>query len=78
MWPHWFVQLNNEISEIISTIKQMINRPVRIILHCLWLIITLQEKTWIENAKKLAEQDRLNNDDVGPNELIQGTAKAVS
>jgi hypothetical protein len=78
MWPHWFVQLNNEISEIILTIKQMINRPVRIILHCLWLIITLQEKTWIENAKKLAEQDRLNNDDVGPNELIQGTAKAVS
>ncbi|CAF3960742.1 unnamed protein product [Rotaria sp. Silwood2] len=46
------------------------------ILHCLWLIITLQEKTWIQNAKKLAEEDRLNNDDIGPNEQIQGTALA--
>ncbi|CAF0992276.1 unnamed protein product [Adineta steineri] len=76
MWWHWFVRLKNEIDEIVLTMKQMIARPVRMILHCFWLMITLQEKTWIENAKQLAEQDRLNNDDVGPNEMIQGTALA--
>ncbi|CAF1345917.1 unnamed protein product [Rotaria sordida] len=76
MWWHWFVRLKNEIIEIILTIKQMICRPVMMILHCLWLVITCQEKTWIQNAKQLAEQDRLKNDDIGPNEQIQGTALA--
>ncbi|CAF3732982.1 unnamed protein product [Rotaria sp. Silwood1] len=76
MWPHWFVRLKDEISEIFLTMKQMIYRPVMMILHCLWLTITLQEKTWIQNAKQLAEQDRLKNDDIGPNEQIQGTALA--
>ncbi|CAF3805817.1 unnamed protein product [Rotaria magnacalcarata] len=46
------------------------------VLHSLWIVITLQEKSWIENKKQLAEIDRNNSssNDEMPNEIIQGTA----
>ncbi len=78
MSSHWFVRLKDEIIEIILTIKQMICNPLMMILQCLWLIITGQEKSFIQSCKKLAEQDLVNNGDVMPNEHVQGMAIAVS
>ncbi|CAF1039295.1 unnamed protein product [Rotaria sordida] len=64
----------NEFNEIISTAKRMVYNPVRMILNCLWIVITFQENNWIEERKKLAEQDLNKTNDEMPNELIQGTA----
>jgi hypothetical protein len=74
MWNERFVRLKNEFIEIILTIKRMITNPLMMILHCLWIVITFQEKNYINNAKKLAEQDRKNIDYQIPNEFIQGVA----
>ncbi|CAF1551739.1 unnamed protein product, partial [Rotaria sordida] len=68
------VNLINEFNEIISTAKRMVYNPVRMILNCLWIVITFQENNWIEERKKLAEQDLNKTNDEMPNELIQGTA----
>ncbi|UJR19972.1 hypothetical protein I4U23_023104 [Adineta vaga] len=74
MWDERFVRLKNEIIEIFLTMKRMILNPVMMILHCLWIVITFQEKEWIKNAKNLAEQDRNNDEHRMPNEFIQGAA----
>ncbi|CAF0841023.1 unnamed protein product [Adineta steineri] len=46
-------------------------------LRSLWIVITFQEKQYIEKAKKAAEQDRKNSDHQMPNEFIQGAALNV-
>ena len=75
MWDEKFVRLKTEFIEIILTIKQMLTNPLMMILHCLWLVITFQEEKFINNAKKIADEDRKTNQ--MPNEFIQGTALAV-
>src|ERR1700733_12458448 len=77
MWGDYFVRLKNELIEITLTIKRMIEHPLMMMLKCLWLVITFQEEDFINNAKKLAEKDRNNIDNVMPNEIIQGLALAV-
>jgi hypothetical protein len=74
MTEFWFVRLKNEIIEIVLTIKEMICNPLMMILRCLWIVITFQEQNWIENVKQLAEKDRINQDNIMPNEFIQGVA----
>jgi hypothetical protein len=74
MWDDYFVRLKNEFIEIILTIKRMIFNLLMMILHCLWIVITFQEKNYINNAKKLAEKDRNNQI---PNDFIQGLALTV-
>ncbi|CAF2943368.1 unnamed protein product [Rotaria sp. Silwood2] len=69
-----FVKLKNEFIEIVLTTKRMICNPIMMILNCLWIVITFQENNWIQQQKKLAEQDLNNRNDEMPNEFIQGTA----
>jgi len=77
MWDERFVRIKTEIIDILLTIKQMICRPLMMVLHCFWIVITFQEENWIKKAKLLAEQDRNNNDQRMPNEFIQGAALTV-
>ncbi|CAF1678298.1 unnamed protein product [Adineta ricciae] len=74
MWSGRFVRLKNEFIEIILTIQRIIMNPLMMTLHYLWIVITFQEKNSIKNAKKLAEQDKNNNEHRMPNEFIQGAA----
>ena len=62
------------LMEILLTIRQMISHPLMMVLHCLWLVVTFQEKSWIEKAQQLAEEDRRKP---MPNEHIQGVALTV-
>jgi hypothetical protein len=78
MWGDYFVRFKDELTEIWLTIKQMIRKPLMMMLHCLWIVITFQEKDYIEKAKKAGEQDRKNIDHQMPNEFIQGGAIGVS
>ncbi len=55
------IVLKNEFIEIILTIKRMISNPLRMILHCLWIVISFQEEDYIHKAKQLAEEDKQNN-----------------
>jgi hypothetical protein len=55
----------------------MICRSLMMVLRCLWIVITFQEKDYIEKAKKAGEQDRKNIDHQMPNEFIQGGALTV-
>ena len=68
------MRLKNEIIEIVLTIKQMICNPLMMILQYLWIVITFHEGNWIENAKQLAEKDRIYDENTMPNEFIQGVA----
>jgi hypothetical protein len=77
MWGDYFIRLKNEFVEIILTIKQMIFNSIMMILYCLWIVITFQEENYINKAKKLAEKDRNNIDNVMPNDFIQGAALTV-
>jgi hypothetical protein len=77
MWVDYFVRLKNEFIEIILTIKGMIFNPVLMISYFLWIIITFQEENYINNAIKLAEEDRNKIDYQMPNEFIQGIALTV-
>jgi hypothetical protein len=71
------VKLKNELIEIILTMKQMLYDPILMILNCLWIVITFQEKSWIKNVKTLAEEDRLNMNHQMPNPFIQGVGLTV-
>lgn len=78
MWNYeYFVRLKDEFIEIMLTIKRMILNPVMMILNFLWIIITFQEQNWVNNIKKLAEDERKNIDYQMPNEDIQGVALTV-
>jgi hypothetical protein len=77
MWGDYFVRLKNEFIEIILTIKGMILNPVSMISYFLWIIITFQEENYINNAIKLAKEDRNKIDYQMPNEFIQGIALTV-
>lgn len=73
-----FVRWKDKLFETSYLIKRMICNPLMMMLKCLWIVITCQEETWIENSKILAEQDRKNGHDQMPNEFIQGNAVTVS
>lgn len=77
MWYEWFILLKNESIELILTTKQMIMNILFMLLNSLWIVISYQEKNWVENAKKLAEKDRNNIDHHMPNQFIQGAALTV-
>jgi hypothetical protein len=77
MWNDYFIRLKNELIEIVLTIKEMICRPLLMVLSCLWIVISFQENNRIKNATKLGEQDRENINHQMPDQFIQGGALTV-
>lgn len=77
MWDEKLVRLKNDLTEIIMTMKQMLVNPLMMILNCLWIVITFQEKDYIRKTRQTAEEDRMKKDYQMPNEFVQGEAITV-
>lgn len=78
MWNERFAAFHSSISDLLTMLKRMFNTPVMMFLHCLWMVITFQEDSWVERTKQLAEEDRKKSSEKMPDQFIQGTAVTVS